>query len=96
MRDTFIYDHVRTPRGKGKPDGALHEVTPVQLATQVLRALKERNGIAPDGVDEVILGCVTPAGEQGAMLQRLSLSARPMSAGVRSLWLSQRFNQERC
>jgi acetyl-CoA C-acetyltransferase len=77
VRDTFIYDHVRTPRGKGKPDGALHEVTPVQLATQVLRALKERNGIAPDGIEEVILGCVTPAGEQGAMLQRVA----PLLAG---------------
>lgn len=77
MRDSYIYDHVRTPRGKGKSDGALHEITPVQLATQVIKALKERNNLAVDGIDEVILGCVTTAGEQGATLQRVA----PLLAG---------------
>jgi acetyl-CoA C-acetyltransferase len=73
----YIYDHVRTPRGRGKPDGSLHEVTPVRLATQTLQALKERNAIPADGLDEVILGCVTPAGEQGATLPRIA----PVLAG---------------
>ena len=77
MRDVFIYDHVRTPRGRGKSDGSLHEVPPVRLATQVLAALKARNNLPGDGIDEVILGCVTPAGEQGATLQRIA----PLLAG---------------
>jgi acetyl-CoA C-acetyltransferase len=77
MRDIFIYDHVRTPRGRGKSDGSLHEVPPVRLATQVLAALKARNNLPGDGIDEVILGCVTPAGEQGATLQRIA----PLLAG---------------
>jgi acetyl-CoA C-acetyltransferase len=78
MRDVYIYDHVRTPRGKGKPDGALHEVTPVRLATQTLEALRRRNGIAADTVEEVILGTVSPAGEQGATLHRIA----PILAGL--------------
>jgi acetyl-CoA C-acetyltransferase len=77
MRDVFIYDHVRTPRGRGKSDGSLHEVPPVRLATQVLAALKSRNNLPGDGIEEVILGCVTPAGEQGATLQRIA----PLLAG---------------
>jgi acetyl-CoA C-acetyltransferase len=77
LREAYIYDHVRTPRGKGKPDGALHEVPPVQLATQVIKALKDRNNLAADGIDEVILGCVTTVGEQGATLQRIA----PILAG---------------
>jgi len=78
VRDTFIYDHVRTPRGKGKPDGSLHEVTPVRLVTQTLEALKTRNSIAIDAVDEVILGTVSTAGEQGATLHRIA----PILAGL--------------
>ena len=79
MRDIFIYDHVRTPRGRGKSDGSLHEVPPVRLATQVLAALKARNNLPGDGIDEVILGCVTPAGEQGAT----PAADRPVAGGVR-------------
>ncbi len=77
MRDILIYDHVRTPRGKGRKDGALHEITPVQLATQSLAALKTRNALPADSIDEVILGCVSAAGEQGATLQRIA----PILAG---------------
>jgi acetyl-CoA C-acetyltransferase len=77
MRDVFIYDHVRTPRGRGKPNGGLHEVRPVDLSTQLLAALKKRNDLPADSVDEVILGCVSPAGEQGATLMRVA----PILAG---------------
>ena len=77
MPEAFIYDHVRTPRGRGKPTGSLHEITPVQLATQTLRALKNRNDLPADGVDEVVLGVVSGAGEQGPTLSRIA----PIAAG---------------
>lgn len=71
--EAFIYDAVRTPRGRGKPDGSLHEVTPVQLAVQVLQAVRERNAIDTADVDDVILGCVAPVGEQGTDIARLAV-----------------------
>ena len=77
MADVYIYDHVRTPRGKGKPEGKLHEITSVQLAAQVLKALKTRNNLPADGIDEVILGVVTAAGEQAPTLPRIA----PILAG---------------
>src|SRR5438105_14488211 len=70
MPDAFIYDHVRTPRGRGKPDGALHEVTALNLATQALAALKERNALEPALIDDVVLGCVDPVGEAGGDIAR--------------------------
>ncbi|HWM47771.1 MAG TPA: acetyl-CoA C-acetyltransferase [Xanthobacteraceae bacterium] len=70
MADAFIYDHVRTPRGRGKPDGALHEVTSLSLASGVLRALKERNELDPVLIDDVVLGCVDPIGEAGGDIAR--------------------------
>jgi acetyl-CoA C-acetyltransferase len=70
MPDAFIYDHVRTPRGRGKVDGALHEVTALALATQTLAALRERNGLDPALVDDVVLGCVDPVGEAGGDIAR--------------------------
>jgi acetyl-CoA C-acetyltransferase len=70
MPDAFIYDHVRTPRGRGKVDGALHEVTALNLAAQTLAAIRERNAL-PDGlVDDVIMGCVDPVGEAGGDIAR--------------------------
>src|ERR1700716_4145893 len=66
MPEAFIYDHVRTPRGRGKPDGALHEVTALALATAPLKALKERNNLAKDVVEDVILGVADPVGEAGS------------------------------
>lgn len=65
MADAFIYDHVRTPRGRGKTDGALHSVSTVALAGRMLRAVTERNGLDPAAVGDVILGCVDPIGEAG-------------------------------
>jgi acetyl-CoA C-acetyltransferase len=73
MTDCVIFDHLRTPRGRGRPDGALHEITPVQLATQVLQAVRERNHLDTAKVDDVILGCVTPVGDQGANIARTAV-----------------------
>jgi acetyl-CoA C-acetyltransferase len=70
MADAFIYDHVRTPRGKGKADGSLHEVTAVQLSKTTLDALRERNGLDTALVEDVILGCVDPVGEAGGDIAR--------------------------
>ncbi len=68
--EAFIYDAVRSPRGRGKRDGALHEITPIELITQILRAVPDRTGIDTADVDDVILGCVTPVGEQGMDIAR--------------------------
>ncbi len=70
MPDAFIYDHLRTPRGRGKVDGALHEVTALDLATQALAAIRERNALPPELVDDVVLGCVDPVGEAGGDIAR--------------------------
>ncbi len=70
MTDAFIYDHVRTPRGKGKADGSLHEVTAVNLSRTTLVALKERNQLDTSLVDDVILGCVDPVGEASGDIAR--------------------------
>src|SRR6058998_3742901 len=70
MPDAFIYDHVRTPRGRGKADGSLHEVTALNLARQALAAIKERNALDPALVDDVVLGCVDPVGEAGGDIAR--------------------------
>jgi len=70
MPEAFIYDHVRTPRGRGKVDGALHEVTSLALATHVLTSIKQRNGLDTNLVDDVVLGCVDPVGEAGGDIAR--------------------------
>jgi acetyl-CoA C-acetyltransferase len=72
MPDAFIYDHVRTPRGRGKSDGALHEVTALNLASQALGAIKARNNLDPKLVDDVVLGCVDPVGEAGGDIARVA------------------------
>jgi len=66
----FIYDHVRTPRGRGKADGALHEVTALALASQALTAIRERSKLDPALIDDVVLGCVDPVGEAGGDIAR--------------------------
>ena len=68
----YIYDHVRTPRGRGKADGSLHEVTALGLATAALKALKRAQQARHDAVDDVILGCVDPVGEAGADIARVA------------------------
>jgi acetyl-CoA C-acetyltransferase len=69
----YIYDHVRTPRGKGKKDGSLHQASPVWLLSTLLRALQQRNALDTGLVDDVVLGCVTPVGEQGADIARTAV-----------------------
>jgi len=73
LSDVFVYDHLRTPRGRGRSDGALHAVTPIQLATQTLVALRERSELDTSELDDVVLGCVTPIGEQGANIARTAV-----------------------
>jgi acetyl-CoA C-acetyltransferase len=73
MTDAFIYDAVRTPRGKGKADGSLHEITPIQLVTQVLEAIRDRNQLDTALVDDVAFGVVSPVGEQGAVITRSAI-----------------------
>jgi acetyl-CoA C-acetyltransferase len=70
MADAFIYDAIRTPRGRGKADGSLHEVTALNLAGQALTAIKDRNKLDPALVDDVVLGCVDPVGEAGGDIAR--------------------------
>lgn len=73
MIEAYVFDAVRTPRGKGKSDGTLHEITPVQLATQVLEAIRDRNKLDTTQVDDVALGVVSPVGEQGAVITRTAV-----------------------
>ncbi|HBF90175.1 MULTISPECIES: acetyl-CoA C-acetyltransferase [Hyphomonas] len=73
MTEAYIYDAVRTPRGKGKKSGSLHEITSLSLATQVLQAIRDRNELDTSKVDDVVLGCVSPVGEQGADIARVAV-----------------------
>ena len=72
MSDAFIFDHVRSPRGRGKADGSLHEVTALNLAAQTLAAVRDRNNLDTKLVDDVVLGCVDPVGEAGGDIARAS------------------------
>lgn len=72
MTEAYIYDYVKTPRGRGKANGSLHEVTPIDLLTQILKALKDRNAFTPELVDDIITGIVSPVAEQGSVLPRFA------------------------
>ena len=72
MTEAFIFDAVRTPRGKGKQGGSLNQATPIHLAATVLRAIRERNSLDTAHVDDVVLGCVEPVAEQGADIARVA------------------------
>ena len=73
MTDCFIFDHVRTPRGRGKKDGSLHDITALDLATQVLQGLRERNQLDTARVDDVVMGCVAPINEEGGVIPRTAV-----------------------
>ena len=73
MIEAYIFDAVRTPRGKGKKDGSLHQATPVWLLRTLLQGLQQRHNLDTSLVDDVILGCVTPVGEQGADIARTAV-----------------------
>jgi acetyl-CoA C-acetyltransferase len=82
MTDAFILDAVRSPRGRGRPDGSLHSITPIQLAAQTLAALRERTSLDTAQLDDVVLGCVTPVGEQGADIARIASLAAGYAENV--------------
>lgn len=85
MTDAYIYDAIRTPRGKGRPDGALHEVTSVALSAGVLDALAQRNGLSGHAVEDVIWGNVTQVGEQGGCLARSAVLASGLDEAIPGL-----------
>ena len=85
MTEAFIYDAVRTPRGKGRKDGSLHEVTSVRLSTTTLNALKERNNLDGHAVEDVIWGNVTQVGEQGGCLARTAVLASDLDEAIPGL-----------
>jgi acetyl-CoA C-acetyltransferase len=70
MTNVFVYDAVRTPRGRGKKDGSLHEVPAVRLGARILEAVRDRNGLDTGTVDDIIFGCVDPVGEAGSVIPR--------------------------
>src|ERR1700678_436917 len=88
MPEAYIYDHVRTPRGRGKVDGALHEVTALALATVPLKALKERNNLGENVVDDVILGVVDPVGEAGSAIARFAAWKAALGEAVPGVQIS--------
>ena len=72
MAECFIYDHIRTPRGRGKKDGGLHEVTALELATQILRVVSDKNDLEKNAIEDVVFGCVDPVGEAGGDIARIA------------------------
>ena len=82
MTDAFIYDHVRTPRGRGKVDGSLHSVPTLQLAAVALKAIKERNHLKENEIDDVVMGCVDPVGEAGGDIARAAALCAGYGNGV--------------
>ncbi len=85
MRDAYIFDSVRSPRGKGRADGSLHEVTPVKLSADMLNAVKDRNGLAGDEIEDVIWGNATQVKEQGGCLARTAVLASNLNERVPGL-----------
>jgi acetyl-CoA C-acetyltransferase len=85
MQDAYIYDAVRSPRGKGRPDGSLHELTSVALSAKILNALKARNGLEGHAVEDVIWGNVTQVGEQGGCLARSAVLASDLDQSIPGL-----------
>jgi len=85
MTDAFIYDAIRTPRGRGRADGALHEVTALRLSAHVLNALQARNGLGGHAVEDVIWGNATQVGEQGGCLARSAVLASDLDRSIPGL-----------
>ncbi|MEJ7805283.1 MAG: acetyl-CoA C-acetyltransferase, partial [Telluria sp.] len=88
MTEAYIYDAVRTPRGKGKKDGGLHQATPVWLLRTLLQELQRRNRLDTALVDDLVLGCVTPVGEQGADIARTAVLDAGWAQSVAGVTLS--------
>ena len=94
MPDAFIYDAVRTPRGRGKPDGSLHEVPTVDLAVTTLEALRRRNDLDPVHVEDVVLGCVDPVGEAGGDIARAAVLKAGFGKEVPGVWTCSIFSTQ--
>src|SRR5690554_1149429 len=86
--DAFIFDAIRTPRGRGKKDGSLYEVKPVTLLSGLLRELQQRNQLDTAQVDDVVMGCVTPIGDQGADIAKTAVLAADWAECVSGVTLS--------
>jgi acetyl-CoA C-acetyltransferase len=82
MTEAYIFDAVRTPRGKGKKDGSLHEVKPISLVVGLMHALEARNNLDTSLVEDVILGCVTPIADQGGDIAKTAAIAAGWSENV--------------
>lgn len=82
MPEAYIYDHVRTPRGRGKKDGSLHEVPSVRLAATALESIRDRNNLDTTKIDDVVLGCVDPVGEAGGDIARAAVFAAEYDRSV--------------
>jgi len=85
MADAYIFDSVRSPRGKGRADGSLHEVTSVRLSAQILNAIRDRNNLSGHAVEDVIWGNVTQVGEQGGCLARSAVLASDLDESIPGL-----------
>ncbi len=88
MTEAFIFDALRTPRGKGKKDGALYSVKPVDLVAGLLKALQARNGLDTSQVDDIVLGCVTPVGDQGADIAKTAAMVADWDVSVSGVQLN--------
>ncbi|MGE8504283.1 MAG: acetyl-CoA C-acetyltransferase [Pseudomonas sp.] len=88
MTEAYIFDAVRTPRGKGKKDGALYSVKPVQLVAGLLNALQTRNDLDTSQVDDIVLGCVTPVGDQGADIAKTAAMVADWDVSVAGVQLN--------
>ena len=88
MTEAYIFDALRTPRGKGKKDGALYSVKPVQLVAGLLNALQARNGLDTSQVDDIVLGCVTPVGDQGADIAKTAAMVADWDISVAGVQLN--------
>lgn len=88
MSEAYIIDAIRTPRAKGKKDGSLHEVKPISLLTTLLNELKERHNLDTSQVDDIVLGCVTPIGDQGANIAKTAAIAAGWDNDVASVQIN--------
>ena len=84
----YIYDAIRTPRGKGKKDGALYQASPIWLTRTLLKEMEQRHNLDTSLVDDVVLGCVTPVGEQGSDIARIAVIDAGWAQSVAGLTLS--------
>ena len=92
MTEAYIYDAVRSPRGKGRKDGSLHEVTAARLSAQMLNAIKDRSGLSGHAVEDVIWGNVTQVGEQGGCLARTAVLASDLDERIPGLAINRFFS----